>query len=96
MCIIKSPSACKSEVHIVIIASVHNVMETHFVTNSTKGRLYYGSQSFECSKTYSVCMSVHSCYVVCACVCVCVCVCVCMCVCTRPRVCRHLSIHMHK
>ena len=49
ICISKSPSACKSEKHaIIIVQKIHTFLPTH----STKGRLNYGLQSFETCITY--------------------------------------------
>ena len=69
-------SACKSEIKLLS----HDELKIHTFTTR---RLYYGQQSFECGKTYSVSARVY--------VCVCVHVCVCMCAwvdtCMRAYVC---------
>ena len=58
-------SACKSEIKLLS----HDELKIHTFTTR---RLYYGQQSFECGKTYSVSVRVCMCAWVDACVCVCV------------------------
>ena len=70
-------SARKSEIKLLS----HDELKIHTFTTR---RLYYGQQSFECGKTYSVsarvcvCVCVHVCAWVDACMRAYVCVCVCV------------------